>query len=51
MPAVSDAQRRFMFGVLSGKIKGTGLTKKQASEFAHTPGKLPERKKAKGGKG
>ena len=47
MPAVSDAQRKFMFAVLSGKIKGAGLTKKQASDFAHTPGKLPEHMRKK----
>ncbi len=50
MPAVSDAQRKFFFSVLAGKAKAPGIPKKQASDFAHTPGKLPERKKGKSGK-
>lgn len=33
MPAISKAQVKFFRGIVSGKIKKKGLTKKQAAEF------------------
>lgn len=45
MPAVSEAQRRFMAMVASGKIKRAGLSKEEAMKFVHTNGHLPQRVK------
>lgn len=49
MPPRSQAQRRLMWGVATGSIKGSGVPKKVAKEFAAAdkPGKLQARIKPK----
>jgi hypothetical protein len=49
MPPKSKAQARFMRAVAAGKIKRSGLSKKEAEEYVegHPTKHLPEKKKTK----
>jgi hypothetical protein len=49
MPAKSQAQRAMMCREASkpGSTKATGISKKSAAEFCHTPGKLQAKVPAK----